>query len=203
LDTPEAAPDDVRNDAGTAGASPSDDVVPSAAGAGAASSSGDDSGTPANLPRGSVPAELVGIWQETRSSAGDYTDGFGTDLTLSSGFSIQLKLGTDGAYYLAHFVSGVTSDCATVTQFDQSVGTAVLDGTTLTLYPAQRRIDIQDCKEARSVDVEPDPIALEIGLSEDRQLYGGMRMYRLAAEGLRPRPVGGVERPIASIDTRH
>lgn len=136
------------------------------------------------VPVGSVPSELAGIWQVTRSSGGDYTNQFGQDFSATSGFSVQLKITADGQYYLAHYASGVSNDCAFVSQFDQSVGSAELSGNTLTLRPVERRIDIQDCDNTGSFDVELEPLVLTIGLAEGRQFYGGMRSYEMSVEGL-------------------
>lgn len=146
---------------------------------------GADGGELPELPRGDVPPELVGVWQETRASADDYEfdDGFGGSFSLTSGFSVQLKISPEGRYYFAHYSSGASTNCQTVSQFDQSVGTAVLDGNTLTLQPEQREIESISCDDSRVYDGGTEPIVFTVSLSEDRQYYGGMRMYDLALEG--------------------
>ncbi len=126
-----------------------------------------------DIPNGSVPEELVGIWQETRASSGDYSNQFGEDFSATSGFSAQLKITTDGKYYLAVYASGVSLSCASVSQFDQSVGSAVLAGDTLTLTPVERRIDFDNCSDSTSTDSDLTPIVLTASLAEDRQFYGG------------------------------
>lgn len=135
------------------------------------------------IPSGSVPDELAGVWQQTRASSGDYTNQFGEDFSATSGFSAQLKITPDGQYYFAHYASGTSNACAFVSQFDQSVGSAVLDGDTLTLTPAVRRVDVQNCEGSGSLYVDLDPIVLTASLAEDRQFYGGMRSFKLSLEG--------------------
>lgn len=139
-----------------------------------------DAGT---LPTGSIPAELVGIWQETRASAGEYTNGWGQNFDVTSGFSVVLKMNSQGQYYFAHFASGVSPSCAAVSYFDQSVGAATLVGNVLTLQPAQRRLDIQDCQDPRSVDLGSEPIVLTIQLQEAHHYNGGLRTLSMSATG--------------------
>jgi hypothetical protein len=143
-----------------------------------------DGGLPdVEIPNGSVPSELVGVWQETRASSGDYTNEFGEDFSATSGFSAQLKITAEGKYYFVHFASGVSPSCAFVSQMDQSVGSAVLEGNTLTLTPTTRRLDTDNCTNSASTFVELDPLVFTVTLSEDRQFYGGMRSYKLGIEG--------------------
>lgn len=144
----------------------------------------EDSGAPGvTIPPGDVPAELVGVWQQTRASSSDYEDAFGETFSEVSGFSVQLKITADGRYYLAHYTSGVLGDCRSVTQFDESVGTATLQGNVLTLQPASRRIDLSDCDSESSDDTNLGSIVLTVRLSEGREAYGGMRTFVMAAEG--------------------
>jgi hypothetical protein len=134
-------------------------------------------------PTGSVPPELVGIWQETRSSAGDYTDGFGQNFSLTSGFNVQLRIAANGSYYWGHYASGVSSTCKTVSTFDQSAGVAILQGTTLTLVPHERRLDVVDCVNPGSRVLPNDPINFTISLQESRHFYGGLRTYVMTVAG--------------------
>lgn len=143
-----------------------------------------DAGLPAvDIPNGSVPQELVGVWQETRSSSSEYENEFGETFSSVDGFSVQLKIDAEGKYYLGHYTSGVSNDCASVTQFDQSRGSAVLEGNVLTLQPVVRHIDISDCENSVSGYVDLEPIVLTVRLSEDREYTGGMRIWLMHAEG--------------------
>lgn len=140
-------------------------------------------GTAGSTAMGSVPAELVGIWQETRASAGDYTNGFGEDFSITSGFSVQLKIAANGSYYFAHFASGASQTCREVSYYDQSVGVAKLEGDTLTLLPSERRMDVTDCTDSGSFDVALDPIPLTIDVKDAFHYYGGLRTSVMHVEG--------------------
>lgn len=143
-----------------------------------------DAGLPdVEIPNGSVPQELVGIWQETRSSSSEYENEFGETFSSLTGFSVQLKINAEGKYYFGHYTSGVSNDCASVTQFDQSQGSAVLEGNVLTLQPVVRHLDLSDCENSVSGYVDPEPIVLTVRLSEDREYTGGMRTWLMHAEG--------------------
>jgi hypothetical protein len=135
------------------------------------------------VPEGAVPAELVGIWQETRSSSGDYTNAYGEDFSMTSGFNVQLKVASNGSYYFAHFASGVSPGCAHVTHFEQSVGTAVLEGSTLRLRPSERRLDVEDCSGSTSLDLDTDPTELDIVLEDTWHFYGHIRTWSMHATG--------------------
>lgn len=130
-----------------------------------------------------MPPELVGVWQETRASSGDYKSSNGTTFSLTSGFSVQLKLSGNGAYYLANFGSGVTQNCATVTQFEQSVGVAELDGNALLFHPTEHALDVTDCSGTARIDLGQAPFALQIALEEAQHYYGGIRTFRMQATG--------------------
>ena len=78
-----------------------------------------------------VPDELVGVWQETRASGGTYESSFGETFDVTSGFTVELKISSNGSYYFAHFAEGASVSCASVSYFDQSVGSVVLDGDVL------------------------------------------------------------------------
>jgi hypothetical protein len=134
-------------------------------------------------PQDAVPPQLVGIWQETRASSGEYTNAYGEDFSMTSGFDVQLKIAANGSYYFAHFASGVSASCTHVTQFEQSVGTAALDGSTLRLYPSERRLDVQDCSGSTSLDLGTDPFALEIVVGDAWHEYGHIRTWSMQATG--------------------
>jgi len=132
---------------------------------------------------GAVPAELVGVWQETRASGGTYESAYGSTFEVTSGFSVQLKISSNGAYYFAHFAEGASIDCQTVSYFDQSVGTVVLDGNVLTFHPSERRLDITDCADSGSQDLPNDPFSFDVSLEESNHYYGGLRTYKMHMEG--------------------
>ena len=132
---------------------------------------------------GDVPAELVGIWQETRASAGDYTNSWGDNFSITSGLSVVLRIRENGAYYYANSASGVRS-CGQVTYLDESTGYAVLEGDVLTLYPSQRRLEVLDCAKDDARTLPNDPIELRItNIQETRHLYGGLRTYAMEMVG--------------------
>ncbi len=132
---------------------------------------------------GDVPPELVGIWQQTRATAGNYTNGYGDNFSITSGFSVQLRIRATGEYYFAHSASGVSNTCGQVTYLDHHTGAAILDGTTLTLQPTERRLEVDDCANTRKEDLSTEPIVLSIGLEESSFSYGGLRTYLMNVEG--------------------
>jgi hypothetical protein len=163
-----SAPGGATNRGGSAG---SNAAVSGASGQGGAS------------PIASIPTELVGVWQQTRASSGDYTSSNGTTFSLTSGFSVQLKLSSNGAYYLANFGSGVAQTCTTVTHFEQSVGQAALLGNTLVFSPTNHALDVTDCSGQKRFDLGTAPFTLTISLEEAQDYYGGIRTYRMLANG--------------------
>jgi len=141
------------------------------------------SGGVAGSGSGSVPEELVGVWQETRASAGEYTNEFGESFDITSGFSVQLKIASNGAYYFAHLASGAAASCDSVSYFDQSVGVAELEGDTLTLFPDERRLDVTDCEGSESEVLANDAIPLSISLEDSEHYYGGLRTHIMHVDG--------------------
>jgi hypothetical protein len=167
----------------TGGARHADGGAPQGqAGEAAIGEGGSDSGRGGAGSVGSVPAELVGIWQETRASGGEYRNSWGDDFNVTSGFSVELRIRETGEYYFAHSASGVR-DCGQVSYLDHSTGFAVLDGTTLVLHPTKRRLEVQDCTTSGEQELANDPIPLTIGLEESRHFYSGLRTYSMNVEG--------------------
>ena len=157
-----------RGAAGSALAAPAAPAAPVAPAAGAA---------------GALPADLVGVWQMTRASAGDYRDvATGSTFSMTSGFSTMLKLRADGTFLYQFYSSGVAPDCAFVTNLDSSVGHAALEGGALVLRPTQRSVELGAC--ARSGTYEPglDPIVMPARLTEEFDLEGH-RSWKLDLEG--------------------
>lgn len=141
---------------------------------------GDGPGEPVE---GAIPAELAGIWQQTRASSGDYTNGYGEDFSITNGFSVELRLRENGAYSFAHYASGTSLSCEQVSYLDQSVGTAVLEGDQLILHPRERTIQVDDCDNQGVEEVAPEPIPFAISVKESFFFYGNVRTYIMDLEG--------------------
>lgn len=107
---------------------------------------------------------------------------------------------------------GVSSNCSLVSNLDESVGTAVLEGSTLVLYPTQRRVRYEDCTTSTSKDLGTEPISFGVSLSDTRYFYGGLRTCDMDLVGdafpfapfdlslLFQGPVGTPEQPEQSVD---
>jgi len=152
------------------------------AGGGDSPGQGGNGSGPDRVP-GDVPAELVGIWQETRASGGDYVNPYGERFSSTSGFSVQLRIAENGSYQWSHYASGASSTCASASYFDRSVGTAVLAGDVLTLYPTKHRVDIDQCETQGTDDAGLDPVELTLSVKESTHFYGGLRTYQMHVEG--------------------
>lgn len=134
--------------------------------------------------RGALPADLVGIWQQTRASAGDYRNlTTGYEFTATSGFSAQLVIGVDGGYYMAYYSSGYQTGCAVpVSYFEQSRGAAGWEGSRLLLQPVEHRLDVNGCTNPGSYDLGTDPIVFAATVVEAFDFYG-LRSYTLTLDG--------------------
>lgn len=171
-----SAPGDGGADQGQGGSAPGE-------GGSAAGQAGDKGqGGTGPDPSGDIPAELVGIWQQTRASAGDYMNAYGQNFSITSGFSVELRIRETGEYYFAHSASGVR-DCGQVTYLDHSTGFAVLDGTTLVLQPTEHVLERLDCAISGEQTLPNDPITFSIGLEESSHFYSGLRTYQMNVEG--------------------
>ena len=137
---------------------------------GAASSSGAEGGGGsteggAGAP-GDVAPRLVGIWQETAASGGDFTNtATGESFTVSQGYSARLKIRADGSYSFEHYSAGVSSSCASVTAYDKSVGAAEFHEGRLVLRPTQRTLDVRACADSGTRTVANDPIEFAASVS--------------------------------------
>lgn len=140
--------------------------------------------TQPQAPAGAAPTELVGIWQETRASSGDYRDlGTGREFTATSGFSAQLRIGADASYYMAYYTSGYETNCALqYSYYEQSTGTLRADGGRLVLQPAQHRVDVAGCTNPGSQDLGTDPLVYDFVIKESFDL-NGLRSYDLVLTG--------------------
>lgn len=132
---------------------------------------------------GALHPDLVGVWQMTRASAGDYRDAAtGSTFSMTSGFSTLLKLRADGSFLFQFYSSGVAPDCAFVTNLESAVGHAAIEGGALVLRPTQRTVELGAC--ARSGTYEPglDLIVMPAHLTEEFD-FEGHRSWRLDLEG--------------------
>jgi len=145
-------------------------------------------GAPASQGDGDVPMELVGVWQETRASGGDYVNSLGENFSVTSGFSVQVRISANGSYQWSHYASGASSSCPSVSYFDRSAGFAVLSGDVLTLHPTQHEIDVNDCTTHGTEKGSLEPVALTISVEDAFHYYGDLRTYKMSIEGA-PQPL--------------
>lgn len=134
---------------------------------------------------GTLPPELVGVWQQTRASGGDYRDLVsGSTFSMTSGFATVLKLRADGSYVFQFYSSGVATDCGFVSTLDTSVGSAQLLAGGLVLWPSERTIENQRCGASGSGRhaVALDPIPLAYRLTEGFDVHNH-RTWTLQLEG--------------------
>lgn len=135
-------------------------------------------------PSGAIPPSLVGIWQQTRAAGGDYKNTVtGATFSVLTGFSVKLVIGDDGGYYMAYATSGTDPNCAgQVTYFEQSTGTASVQGSTLVLEPSHHQVDVTSCAANGPRDLGTAPIVYDMNLSDTFDYYG-LRTYELTLEG--------------------
>jgi uncharacterized protein (DUF2141 family) len=140
--------------------------------------------TPTPTPAaGALHPDLVGVWQQTRASAGDYRDlSSGSTFSMTSGFSTLLKLRADGSFVYQFFSSGVAPDCAFVSYFDTAVGYAAVEGGALVLRPTERSIDVGRCAQSGTQEPGLDPIVMPALLDESFDMEGH-RTWRLTLDG--------------------
>jgi len=138
---------------------------------------------PVNQPPTPLAPELVGVWQESLASGGEYRDdGTGLTFDMTSGYNAVLKLRESGHYHFSFYAAGVTHDCAFVAQFDQSVGVVSVSGSTLTLTPSERRLDVTDCDGDSSRTLANDPLEFAMALVAGHD-FNGMRSQTLELTG--------------------
>lgn len=115
---------------------------------------------------GSVPAVLVGIWQQTVASAGDYTNTFtGETFTLSQGYSAQLKIRANGQFTFDHYSQGVASNCRQISYLDRMSGTLEIRNNRLTLRPKERRLVVNNCTRSGTFTLPDTPVVFNAALS--------------------------------------
>jgi hypothetical protein len=129
--------------------------------------------------------DLVGIWQMTRASGGDYknmTTGF--SFSMTSGFSTLLKIRPNGDYLMQFYSSGVASNCAFASSLENSVGTVTYQGDQLMLQPAWHTLEVSDCDASTPDKVEfgTDPIVYTFKLREEFD-FNGLRGIKMELTG--------------------
>lgn len=130
-----------------------------------------------------LPADLVGVWQMTRASAGDYREmATGQEFTMTSGFSTVLKLRPDGSFFYQFYSSGVAPNCAFVGSLDTAVGTAAWGGGRLVLTPTQRELEVTSCAASGTYDGGLTPLVFDAVLEEGFDLHQ-LRTWSLRLEG--------------------
>ncbi len=127
----------------------------------------------ANPTAASPLGDLVGIWQMTRASGGDYenlTTGYAFSMT--SGYSSLLKIRADGSYMMDFSSAGVSSNCAMVSSLEQSAGTVTYRGDQLILQPAWHTIKLDNCTSLSKQGMGTEPIVYTFTLSEEFDIHG-------------------------------
>jgi hypothetical protein len=142
--------------------------------------------TPTQPAQNTSPlGDLVGIWQMTRASGGDYKNlSTGFSFSMTSGFSTLLKISTNGTYLMQFYSSGVASNCAFASNFENSAGTVTYQGNQLILQPAWHTLEVTDCDASTpdKVDLGNDPIIYTFKLAEEFD-YNGLRGMKLELTG--------------------
>jgi hypothetical protein len=129
--------------------------------------------------------DLVGIWQMTRASGGDYKNvNTGFTFSMTSGFSTLLKIRANGDYLLQFYSSGVASNCAFASNFENSAGTVTYQGDQLILQPAWHTLELTDCDPSTidKQDLGIEPIVYTFKLREEFD-YNGLREMKLELTG--------------------
>ena len=149
--------------------------------------------TPASNPLASLPTnpaqntsplgDLVGIWQITRASGGDYKNlNTGYTFNMVSGYSSLLKIRANGDYEMTLASSSVTSSCLTEGFLEQSAGKVTYQGNQLILQPAWHTLALNSCVSPDKRDLGTDPIVYTFNLREEFDI-NGMRGAKLELTG--------------------
>lgn len=146
-------------------------------------SSPPNSAPAAAAPAAALPADLVGVWQMTRASAGDYREvATGRTFSMTSGFSTLLKLRPDASFVYQFYSSGTAHDCAFVSSLDSAIGTATWQAGRLVLTPAERTVEVTGCTAAGTYDGGREPLVFDAALEESFDSYQ-LRTWTLRLEG--------------------
>jgi hypothetical protein len=150
---------------------------------------------PANNPLASAPTQpaqntsplgdLVGIWQMTRASGGDYKNvNTGFSFSMTSGFSTLLKIRANGDYLMQFYSSGVASNCAFASSLENSAGTVTYQGNQLILQPEWHTLEVTDCDASTpdEVDLGTEEIVYTFKLQEEFD-YNGLRGIQMELTG--------------------
>lgn len=137
------------------------------------------------LPAATPLGDLAGIWQQTRASGGDYKNlNTGFTFSMTSGFSVLLKIRPNGDYLMQFYSSGVASNCAFASNFENSAGTVTYQGNRLILQPAWHSLEVADCDASTpdKIDLGTEAIVYTFRLEEEFD-YRGLRGAKLELEG--------------------
>ncbi|WP_131455663.1 hypothetical protein [Meiothermus taiwanensis] len=114
---------------------------------------------------------MVGIWQQTVSSAGDYTNTFTNEtFTLTQGFSAQLKIRANGQFSFDFYTQGVASNCSVVSYLERMSGTLEIQQNRLILRPKERRLVVRNCTRPGNFSLPTTPVTMGLTLSWTRTL---------------------------------
>lgn len=129
--------------------------------------------------------DLVGIWQMTRASGGDYKNmNTGFTFSMTSGFSILLKIRANGDYIMQFYSSGVANNCSFASNFENSAGTVTYQGNQLILQPQWHTLEVTDCDTSTpdKIDLGTEPIVYTFTLKEEFD-FNGLRGIKLGLTG--------------------
>lgn len=130
-----------------------------------------------------LPADLVGVWQTTRASAGDYRDAVtGSTFSMTSGYSTTLKLRPDGAFEYVFYSSGVANDCAFVSYLERAVGVAAWTPGRLVLTPSTHDLEVSRCDRSGREVLGLEPLVFAASLTDGFDL-NLLRTWTLTLEG--------------------
>jgi hypothetical protein len=141
--------------------------------------------TPGATTTPSPLGDLVGIWQMTRASGGDYKNmTTGYTFSMTSGFSTLLKIRPDGNYIMQFYSSGVSSSCSLASNFENSAGTVTHQGNQLILQPAWHTLEVNDCDPTTTdkQDMGTEAIVYTFKLEEEFD-YNGLRGRKMELTG--------------------
>jgi hypothetical protein len=128
-------------------------------------------------------ADLVGIWQMTRDSGGDYKNPVtGESFSMGLGYNVLLKIRADGSYLMQFYTPGDSHSCHLVFYRETSLGTARVSGNQLTLQPAQHKLELEDCTSANTYDLGSEATTYTMMLHEDVDDHT-LRGLKLRLEG--------------------
>lgn len=128
-------------------------------------------------------ADVVGIWQMTRDSGGDYQNPVtGESFSMGIGYNVLLKIRADGSYQMQFYTPGDWRSCSSVFYRETSLGTARVSGNQLVLQPTQHTLELQDCTSSSKHDLDSEATTYTMTLREDVDDHT-LRVLKLRLEG--------------------